>query len=324
VETTYKRPVRDAHGNIYGAHNQALVELAERNPRIVTSYADFPAGEAGEAFRARFPDRMVDVGIAEAHLITSAAGLADAGFIPFTHCHCLFALGRGYNQIRQNVAYDDRNVKIVLCNAGALWGDIGPSHVSVEDIAALRAVPNLVLLAPSDPVSCRKATFAAAEHRGPVIMRLPFIGGSYPLIYTEELPFEIGKAFELTDGGDLSIVSTGILLNDVLEAVEQLGEIGIQARVIDCQTIKPLDEEVILRAARETAAILTVEDGSTLGGLGGAVAELVAERQPVPVRRIGLQDVFGESGKAEEIKAHYGLNAEAIARAGREILRRKG
>lgn len=323
MERTYVRHKRDEYESMYGAHNRALIELAKENPKIMTCYADFPAAEAGEVFREQFPDRIIDVGIAEAHLITNAAGLADSGYIPFTHCHCLFALGRGYNQIRQNVAYDNRNVKIVLCNSGAIWGDIGPSHISVEEIAALRAIPNLVLLSPSDPVSSEKATRAAAEYVGPVIMRLPYVGTTYPKIYTEEMQFEIGRALDLRDGGDVTILSTGILVNDVLEAAERLAQEGIQARVLDIQTIKPLDEEIVLAAARETGAIVTVEDASVFGGMGGAVAELMSESNPVPVKRIGMRDTFGESGKPGEIKEHYGLTSESIARAVHEVLRFK-
>lgn len=317
------RQRRDEYENMYAAHNQALIDLAEHDPKIVTCYADFPSADAGEVFKKQFPDRIIDVGIAEAHLITSAAGLSDSGYIPFTHCHCIFALGRAYNQIRQNVAYDNRNVKIVLCNSGAIWGDIGPSHISVEDIAALRAIPNLVILSPSDPTTSQKATIAAAEYAGPVVMRLPFVGAMYPKLYTEQMKFEIGHAFDLRDGSDVAVVSTGILISEVLEAAETLAKVGIETRVLDILTIKPLDEERIPAAARETGALVTVEDGSVLGGLGSAVAELVSENYPVPIKRIGIRDTFGESGKPEEIKKHYGLTSEYIAKTVQEVLRLK-
>jgi transketolase len=314
------RQKRDESESMYAAHNRALIDLAKTNPKIVTCYADFPAGEAGEVFKGQFPDRIIDVGIAEAHLITSAAGLSDAGYIPFTHCHGLFALGRAYNQIRQNVAYDNRNVKIVFCNCGTIWGDIGPSHISVEDIAALRAIPNLVILSPSDSITSEKATISAAEYVGPVVIRMPFVGAMYPKIYKDEMKFEIGQATVLRDGADVSILSTGILLTEALEAAEGLAKAGIQARVVDLLTIKPLDEERILDAARKTGAIVTVEDGNILGGLGGAVAELVSENCAVPVKRIGMKDEFGESGKSDELKRHYGLTAESIAEAVHDVL----
>ena len=228
VKTSYLREKRDVSENMYAAHNRALVALAEKDRRIVSCYADFPPGEVGQVFSKKFPDRLIDVGIAEGHLITCAAGLADAGFIPFTHCHALFALGRGYNQIRHNLAYDNRNVKVVLCNSGVIWGEIGPSHLAIEDIAALRAVPNLVFLSPSDSVTSEKATVAAAEHVGPVILRLPAVGASYPTIYATDLKFEIGKAISLHEGDDVAILATGILVHDALVVAEGLLKDGIQ------------------------------------------------------------------------------------------------
>jgi transketolase len=308
---------------MYGAHNRALIALARENEKIVSCYADFPAGEVGEFFQTHFPDRYIDVGIAEGHLITAAAGLSDAGFIPFTHCHTLFALGRGYNQIRQNVAYDNRNVKIVLCNSGVIWGGIGPSHHSVEDIAALRAIPNLVILSPADSVSSEKATLAAAEYKGPVIIRFPFVAGTYPTIYTNDLPYDIGKSITLCDGNDAAILVTGTLANDAIKASEELKKKGIRARVLDIHTIKPIDEDAILQAARDTGAIVTVEDASILGGLGGAVSELVVENYPVAIKRVGVRDQFGESGKSEELKAHYCLNASSICTAVQEAIAMK-
>ena len=323
MKSRYAREKRDISENIYSAHNRALIHLAGKDNRIVSCYADFPSGEVGEVFPKQFPDRIIDVGIAEGHLITSAAGLSDAGFIPFTHCHTLFALGRGYNQIRHNVAYDNRNVKIVLCNSGVIWGGMGPSHLAIEDLAALRAIPNLVILSPSDPVSSEKATFAAADYIGPVILRLPFVGAVYPTLYTENLEFEIGKSICLHDGNDVAILATGILVSDALEVSEELEKEGIQARVLDIHTIKPLDEEVVLLAAKETGAIVTVEDANIIGGLGGAVAELISEKYPVPLKRVGVKDQFGESGTSEEIKKCYELTPPFIKQAVQEVMRLK-
>ena len=323
MKSRYLREKRDIFENIYSAHNRALIELAMKNEKIVSCYADFPPGEVGEVFQKQFPDRIIDVGIAEGHLITCAAGLSDAGFIPFTHCHALFVLGRAYNQIRHNVAYDHRNVKIVLCNSGVIWGGIGPSHLAIEDFAALRAIPNLVILSPSDAVSAEKATFAAADFVGPVVMRLPSVAAIYPTLYTNDFRFEIGKAVTLRDGNDATIIATGILVNDVLQVSERLEKTGIGARVLDIQTIKPLDEEAILSAAKETGAIVTVEDANILGGLGGAVAELVTERDPVPIKRVGVRDQFGESGTSEEIKECYGLTSPVIEEAVKEVMRLK-
>ena len=314
---------RGIRENMYGAHNRALIELAEKNEKIVSCYGDFPPGEVGQAFSKKFPDRIIDVGIAEGHLITSAAGLADSGFIPFTHCHDLFALGRGYNQIRQTVVYDNRNVKVVLCNAGVVWGGIGPSHLAIEDLAALRAIPNLVILSPSDAVISEKATYAAAEYVGPVILRLPAVGEAHPTVYAKDVPYEIGKVILLQDGADVAILATGILVNDALVAAEELEKEGIQARVLDIHTIKPLDERAVLTAARATGALVTVEDASIIGGLGGAVAEWISEKFPVPLKRVGVRDEFGESGTSEEIKACYSLTPPFIKKAVRAVLKMK-
>ena len=323
MRTPYLRAKRDVAENLYAAHNRALVALARRDARIVSCYGDFPPGEVGEIFAKECPDRFWDVGIAEGHLITNAAGLAAAGFIPFTHCHGIFGVGRAYNQIRQNVAYDQRNVKIVLCNCGVIWGGLGPSHQLVEDIAALRAVPKLTILSPSDAVSCEKATYAAAEHLGPVILRLPSTGDAHTTIYTNDLDYRIGKAICVREGADATILATGILVADALTVAEELEPSGVSVRVLDVHTIKPLDEEAVIAAARETGALITVEDASILGGLGGAISELTAERWPVVVRRVGVKDRFGESGTAAQVKADCQLTAPFIRKAVEGILRDK-
>jgi len=323
VPTTYLRATRDVAENLYAAHNRALVALARRDPRIVSCYGDFPPGEVGEVFAKECPDRMIDVGIAEGHLITHAAGLAAAGFIPFTHCHGIFGLGRAYNQIRHNVAYDGRNVKVVLCNCGVIWGGLGPSHQVIEDLAALRAVPKLTILSPADAVSCEKATYAAAEHPGPVVLRLPSTGDLFPTLYTNDLEYQIGKAVCVREGSDVTLLATGILVADALTAAEELAQSGIAARVLDIHTIKPLDEDAILTAARETGALVTVEDANILGGLGGAVAELTAEKCPVLIRRVGVKDRFGDSGTAAQVKAECQLTPRFIRHAVEEVLKVK-
>ena len=324
MKTPYLRATREVAENLYAAHNRALVALARRDPRIVSTYGDFGQGEVGSVFAKECPDRALDVGIAEGHLVTSAAGLASAGFIPFAHCHGIFGLGRAYNQIRQNVAYDQRNVKVVLCNCGVIWGILGPSHQVIEDLAALRAIPKLTILSPADAVSCEKATYAAAEHPGPVVMRLPSTGDSFPTLYTSELEYRIGKAICLREGKDATILATGILVADALAAAEELEAAGLSIRVLDVHTIKPLDEAAVLAAARETGALVTVEDATVLGGLGGAVAELTAEQHPTLVRRVGVMDRFGESGKPSEVKEVCGLTASHIRAAVEEILQAKG
>ena len=322
MKTLCLKTARNTQESLYAGHNRALIELAKRNEQIVSCYADFPGGSVADVYKREFPDRYIDVGIAEGHLITAAAGLADAGFIPFTHCHTLFALGRGYNQIRQNVAYDNRNVKIVLCTSGVVWGGIGPSHQSVEDIAALRAVPNLVILSPADDVCAEKATYAAADHNGPVAIRLH--AGAFPTVYTGDLTYEIGKSVCLSDGADATIIATGILVYDALVAAEVLEKENIYARVLDMHTIKPLDEAAVLSAAKDTGAIVTAEDATVIGGLGGAVAELVSEKAPAVVRRVGVNDQFGDSGTTEELKENFGLTAASICKAVREAVAAKG
>ena len=282
----------------YEAHNKALLELGKDYGDIVLLYGDFPRGAAGEFFQKEHPDRIYDVGIAEANLITTAAGLAAAGKIPFTHCHSIFAVGRAYNQIRQNVAYDKLNVKIVLCNSGMLWSFMGGSHQIVEEIAALRAIPNLVLISPADPIATVKATKAAAAHMGPVAIRLAH--PPVPTVYKQAFPFELGKAVTLVDGEDATMISTGIMLSVSLAAADTLTQEGIKVRLLDMHTLKPLDEPSIIKAARETGAIVTVEDSSIMGGLGGAVAEVVVENFPVPLRRVGIKDRFGQSGTIDE------------------------
>ncbi len=323
MKTPYLRAARDVTENLYVAHNRALIALARRDPRIVSTYGDFGPGEVGQVFAKEFPDRILDVGIAEGHLITSTAGLANAGLIPFAHCHGIFGLGRAYNQIRQNVAYDLRNAKIVLCNCGVIWGILGPSHQVIEDLAALRAIPRLTILSPSDAVSSEKATYAAAEHAGPVVMRLPSTSDSFPTLYTSDLEYQIGKAICVREGNDATIVATGILVSDALTTAEELGQVGLSIRVLDMHTIKPLDEAAVLQAARETGALVTVEDATTLGGLGGAVAELTAERYPVFVRRVGVKDRFGESGKPAEVKEVCELTTPFIRQAVEEVLEAK-
>lgn len=306
---------------MYAAYNEAMVELSRKNGNIVLLYGDFPRGAAGELFEKEYPDRIYDVGIAEANLITTAAGMAGAGKLPFTHCHSIFAVGRAYNQIRQNVAFDKLNVKIVLCNSGMLWAFMGGSHQIIEEIAALRSIPNLVLVSPADQVETRKATRAIAEYVGPVALRLA--NPPVPTVYKEDLPFKLGKAAEVVDGKDITIIATGICVADALTATNTLAKEGIKARLLDMHTLKPLDEDAILKAARETGAIVTVEDGTILGGLGGAVAEVVAESYPVPVKRVGIKDRFGQSGTIEELKAEYEISAPHIAQAVREVIKKK-
>lgn len=306
---------------MYQAYHEEMVEMAKKNGKIVLLYGDFPRGTAGELFQKEHPDRIYDVGIAEANLITTAAGLAGGDYLPFTHCHSIFAVGRAYNQIRQNVAFDKLNVKIVLCNSGMLWPFMGGSHQMIEEIAAIRVIPNMVLFSPGDPVSTKKITRAIAEHVGPAALRIA--APAVPTVYRDDFPFALGKAVTLTDGTDATIISTGIMLSDSLEAVDALAKEGIKVRLLDMHTLKPIDEEAIIKAAKETGAIITAEDSSIIGGLGGAVAEVVAEKNPVPVKRVGIKDRFGQSGTLPELKEEYELTPRHIAQAVRETVKKK-
>lgn len=317
--------VRDPLGEMkttYEAYNEAMVELAKKNSRIVIVYGDFARGSVAELFQRDYPDRIYDFGIAEANVITAAAGLAGGGKMPFTHCHTIFTVGRAYNQIRQNIAFDKLNVKIVLCaTSGILVPFMGGSHQCIEDIAALRVIPNLVLVSPGDPVETRKVTRAVAEYVGPVAIRLS--NPPVPTIYKEEYPFELGKAVTVVDGEDATIIATGVMLADSLEATDILAREGIKVRLLDMHTIKPIDEKAIISAAKETGAIVTVEDSSIIGGLGGAVAEVVVENYSVPVKRVGIKDCFGQSGTVAELKVAYELTANDIAKAVKEVIKKK-
>lgn len=321
MKQSYVREVPGEPKLMYDAYNEAMVELFKRNDQIILLYADFPRGAAGELAQKEYPERIYDVGIAEANLITVAAGLAAGGKIPFTHCHSIFAVGRAYSQIRQNAAFDQLNVKMVLCNAGLLWPFLGASHQAIEEITALRVIPNLVLFSPADALETKKVTIAAAEYIGPVAIRLT--NPPVPTLYQDGFPFEMGRALALTEGKDATIIATGILVADALKATEILQGEGINVRLLDMHTIKPLDEAAIIKAAKETGALVTVEDASILGGLGGAVAEVIGENYPVPVKRVGTKDRFGQSGTAEELKVEYEISANHIAQAVRDIIKRK-
>ncbi|MEM3381135.1 MAG: transketolase C-terminal domain-containing protein [Candidatus Bathyarchaeia archaeon] len=303
------------------AHNEALVDLAEANDKIVLLYADFPKGTAGQYYRSKFPDKFYDLGIAEANMVTVAAGLAEAGKIPYTHCHSVFAVGRAYNQIRQ-IAFDRFNVKMILCNSGIFWSFMGGSHQAVEDVPALRAIPNLTVISPSDPVEAKKATIAAADYPGPIAIRLA--EPPVPTIYSDEHPFTIGRALTLRDGDDVTLVCIGIMVHTALEAADLLSKMGVSARVIDMHTVKPLDEEAIIRSANETGAIVTVEDTNIIGGLGGAVAELTSETVHIPIRRVGVKDRFGQTGSPAELALEYGLSSTDIVEAAIEVMSRRG
>lgn len=309
-----KMATRDAYG-------QALVKLGEVNPNVVVLDADLAGSTKTAKFRDAFPERFFNMGIAEQNLIGTAAGLAASGKIPFASSFAIFATGRAFEQIRNSVAYPQLNVKIAATHAGLTVGEDGASHQALEDIAIMRAVPNMTVIVPADGVETEQAVFKAAEHRGPVYIRLG--RPAVPVIYDENYQFEIGKANLLRAGKDVGLVATGIMVAVALEAAEALQAEGIDAAVLNMSTIKPLDQEAIIQLAKTTGALVTAEEHNILGGLGSAVAEAVGEHYPVPVLRVGVEDRFGQSGTPAELLAGYGLTKEHIVQKAKEAIAKK-
>lgn len=303
------------------AYGQTLAELGEENGSVVVLDADLSGSTKTSVFAKKFPERFFNMGIAEANMVGTAAGLAAAGKIPFVSTFAIFAVGRAWEQVRQSMAYPKANVKVVATHGGITVGEDGGSHQSVEDIAIMRAVPNMTVIVPADGPETAKAIRAAAALRGPVYVRLG--RNKVPTVTSPDTPFEIGKGLQLADGTDLTFVTTGLMTAQALAAAELLSKEGISARVVHMATIKPLDGEILKRAALETGAIVTAEEHSIVGGLGGAVAEFLAENCPVPLKRVGINDRFGLSGKAEELMKYFGLMPADLAEAGREVLKRK-
>lgn len=301
-----KIATREAYGN-------ALAELGKEADNLVVLDADLAAATKTEIFRQEFPDRHIDCGIAEANMIGIAAGLASTGKVPFVSSFAMFAAGRAYEQVRNSVGYPHLNVKIGATHAGISVGEDGASHQCNEDLALMRVIPGMTVINPSDAVEAREAVRAAYAMDGPVYLRFGRL--AVPVINDhEDYHFEIGKGVVLKDGKDLTIIATGLCVSESLGAAKMLAELGIDARVINIHTIKPLDEELILKAATETGKIVTVEEHSVIGGLGGAVAEVLSEKCPTRLLRIGMEDVFGESGPAAELIEKYGLDAKGICR----------
>ncbi len=304
------------------AYGKALVELGRRDERVVVLDADLAKSTRTEWFAAEFPERFFDMGIAEQNMIGTAAGLALCGKIPFASSFAVFATGRAWEQIRLTVAYARTNVKICATHGGLSVGEDGPTHQANEDIALMRALPNMTVIVPADGVEARQATFAIAEYEGPCYMRLgrPKI----PVLFGEDYKFEIGKAAVLREGCDVAIIACGTMVHNALDAADQLASDGISARVVNMSTIKPIDTEAILDAAETCGAIVTAEEHTVMGGLGSAVAEVVVKHKPVPMELIGMQDCFGRSGKPEQLFEMYGLTAGHIADACRRAVQRKG
>ena len=293
------------------AYGEALVELGQINKNVVVLDADLTKSTKTNLFQEKFPERHFNVGIAEADLIGTAAGLATCGKIAFASTFAMFAAGRGFEQIRNTVAYPKLNVKIAPTHAGISVGEDGGSHQSVEDIALMRAIPGMVVLSPADAVETKKMVFAAAEYNGPVYIRMGRL--DVETIFDESTyDFQIGIANTVRDGKDVTIAATGLMTAEALKAAEILEKEGISVRVINVGTIKPLDGETILKAAQETKFIITAEEHSVIGGLGSAVSEFLSEVHPTKVKKLGIYDKFGQSGKANELLEKYELTAAKL------------
>ncbi|WP_346939912.1 transketolase family protein [uncultured Clostridium sp.] len=296
------------------AYGKALARIGKENENIVVLDADLSKSTKTADFKAVCPDRFINMGIAEGNMMTVAAGMAACGKIPFASTFAIFATGRAFEQIRNSICYPKLNVKVCATHAGLTVGEDGASHQSVEDISLMRSIPNMIVISPSDGIEAEAAIEAITKYEGPCYVRLG--RSAVPVINdNEDYKFEIGKGITLRDGKDATIVATGIMVEAALEAYNILAEEGIRVRVINIHTIKPIDEELITKAARETNLIVTAEEHSVIGGLGSAVAEVVTTNCPVTVLRVGIKDTFGESGKPAELLKAYGLTAEDIVKA---------
>ena len=302
------------------SYGNTLVELARQGAdNLVVFDADLAAATKTEIFRKEFPDRHFDCGIAEQNMVGVAAGMSTLGYVPFVSSFAMFVAGRGFEQIRNSIGYPHLNVKIGATHGGISVGEDGASHQCCEDFALMRSIPGMTVLCPADNVEAKAAVKAAYEHEGPVYLRFGRL--ALPVFHDEAtFKFEIGKGEQLTEGSDVAIIATGLEVNEALIAAEQLKNEGIQARVINLCTIKPLDEELVVKAAKECGAVVTCEEHSILGGLGEAVAAVLGEQCPVPMRRVGVKDVFGHSGPAWELLEQFGLRSDAIIAAVKELV----
>ena len=306
-----KIATRDAYG-------KALVEVGAQYPNVIVLDADLSKSTKTADFAKVYPERFLDMGIAEANMIGTAAGLATTGKIPFVSTFALFGTMRVGDQIRNSVCYPNLNVKIAVTHSGLTLGEDGASHQAIEDIAMMRAIPNMTVIVPADAEETKQVIRAAVEHNGPMYIRLG--RPAVPLVFDEDYKFEIGKGTVVKEGSDVTIIAMGVMLHPAIEAAKDLEQEGIQARVINMATIKPIDQEIIIQAAKETKGIVTAEEHNIYGGLGSAVAEVVAEHAPTLVKRVGVNDTFGESGKPDELLVKYGLTKEHIIEKVKEVI----
>lgn len=306
-----REPIRAGFG-------RGLKAAGEANENVVALCADLTDSTKMSEFKAAFPDRFVEIGVAEQNLVTVASGMARAGKIPFTSSYAAFSPGRNWEQIRTTIALNDQPVVVVGSHAGISVGPDGATHQMLEDIALMRVLPNMIVIAPGDSVEAEKATKALAESGKPAYIRLAREGT--PVFSTDKSPFEIGKAYTLREGSDVTLMGTGTMSYQMLAAAEELQKHGVSAEVVHVPTIKPLDEKTLLASAKKTGRVVTAEEAQAAGGFGSAVAELLTDKLPMPVKRIGMQDRFGESGEPDELLDHFGLTGAKIAKAVKEFV----
>lgn len=306
-----KIATRESYGN-------ALVELGNKYDDFIVLDADLAAATKTGTFKKAFPERFYDCGIAEQNMMSIAAGVAATGKKVFASSFAMFAAGRAFEQVRNSIGYPKLPVVIGATHAGLSVGEDGATHQCCEDIALMRTIPGMTVLSPCDDTEAKQAVYAAYNHNGPVYIRFGRL--AVPVIFDEDYKFEIGKGVTLKDGNDITIIATGIMLINALEAYEELKSKGINARIINMPTIKPIDKEIIIKAAKETGKIVTVEEHSIIGGLGSAVCDVVSEECPVPVKKIGVNDEFGYSGPATDVLKAFGLSTENIVKTVCDIL----
>jgi transketolase len=307
-------PIRKGFG-------RGLLEAGKLNENVVAACADLTDSTQMSLFKEAFPDRFVEIGVAEQNLVTVGSGMAAMGKIPFVSSYAAFNPGRNWEQIRTTICLNDRPVKVVGSHAGVSVGPDGATHQMLEDIALMRVLPNMVVIVPGDSLEAQKATMAMAADKRPNYLRLA--REATPIFTTDNTPFEIGQAYVLREGQDISLIATGTMTYQALVAASELDKDGIKAEVVHVPTIKPLDAETILKSVKKTGLVVTVEEGQVIGGLGGAVAELLAENHPALIKRIGMQDRFGESGSPDQLLEHFGLDAKHIRLAAHKLLENK-
>ena len=303
MDINNKKATRQSYG-------EALLELGKENEKIVVFDADLSEATKTKLFAKEFPNRFFDMGIAEQNMMSTAAGMATCGKIPYASTFAIFAAGRAYDQIINSICYPNLNVKICATHAGITVGEDGATHQMIEDISLMRTLPNMTVISTSDDVETKWAVKEISKIEGPVYLRLSRL--ATPIIYNESQKFEIGKAIQIGDGTDGTIFATGVTVSEALKAQESLKEKGINVRVVDIHTIKPIDKEMIIKCAKETKKLVSIEDHNIIGGLGSAISEVLTEEYPAKLTRLGINDTFGKSGKAEELMKYFGITAKDI------------